>query len=68
MKGYAEKVEKVKKLKQNLMIVEKEMNMMIKEKLANTERSVEMTRKELTSVEQDFEEKDLDEKIGYGSP
>ncbi|KAI9082110.1 hypothetical protein K1719_035850 [Acacia pycnantha] len=66
MKGYAEKVEKVKKLKQNLVGAEKEMNM-IKEKLASTEQSVEITRKELMSAEQDFEEKDLDEKIGYGN-
>ncbi|KAI9082196.1 hypothetical protein K1719_035936 [Acacia pycnantha] len=67
MKGYAEKVEKGKKLKQNFMVVEKEMNM-IKEKLINAAQNVEMTTKELTSVEQDFEEKDLDEKVGYGSP
>ncbi|KAI9124615.1 hypothetical protein K1719_004537 [Acacia pycnantha] len=67
MKGYAEKVEKVKKLKQNLVVVEKEMNM-IKEKLASKEQSVEITRKDLMSAEQDFEEKDLDEKIGYETP
>ncbi|KAK4261748.1 hypothetical protein QN277_004704 [Acacia crassicarpa] len=67
MKGYAEKVEKVKKLKKNLVVVEKEMNM-IKEKLASTEQSVDITRKELMIAEQDFEEKDLDEKIGYGTP
>ncbi|XP_028775409.1 MATH domain and coiled-coil domain-containing protein At3g58210-like [Neltuma alba] len=65
MKGYADKVEKVKKLKQELVVLEIEMKK-IKEKLVDTEQSAEMTRKELTNAEQDFEEKDLDANIGYG--
>ncbi|KAK4263334.1 hypothetical protein QN277_028761 [Acacia crassicarpa] len=65
MKGYDEKIEKVKKLKQNLVVAETEMNM-IKEKLAHAEQNVEKTRKELVNVEEDFEEKDLEAKIGYG--
>ncbi|XP_028804765.1 protein RESTRICTED TEV MOVEMENT 3-like [Neltuma alba] len=67
MKGYDEKAEKVKKLKQNLVVVEAELKT-IKEKLASTEQRVEMARKELVNAEQDFEEKDLDAKIGYGKP
>ncbi|XP_054815805.1 protein RESTRICTED TEV MOVEMENT 3-like [Prosopis cineraria] len=65
MKGYAEKVETMKKLKQNLVVLEIEMNK-AKEKLANAEESVEMIRKELVNAENDFEEKDLDTEIGYG--
>ncbi|XP_054814554.1 protein RESTRICTED TEV MOVEMENT 3-like isoform X1 [Prosopis cineraria] len=65
MKGYAEKVETMKRLKQNLVVLEIEMNK-TKEKLANKEENVEMIRKELVNAEDNFEEKDLDAKIGYG--
>ncbi|XP_054817805.1 MATH domain and coiled-coil domain-containing protein At3g58270-like [Prosopis cineraria] len=64
MKGYAEKVETIKRLKQNLVVLEIEMNE-TKEKLANIEQSVEIIRKNLVNAEDDFEEKDLDAKIDY---
>ncbi|KAK4263332.1 hypothetical protein QN277_028760 [Acacia crassicarpa] len=64
MKGYHEKIEKVKKLKQDLVVTETKMNI-IKEKLAHTEQNAEMIRKELVNIEEDFEERDLDAKIGY---
>ncbi|KAI9082102.1 hypothetical protein K1719_035842 [Acacia pycnantha] len=67
MKGYDEKVDKVKKMKQNLVMLETEMNM-IKEKLVITEQSIEMMRKELVNAAEDFEEKDLEAEIGYGKP
>ncbi|XP_028775419.1 protein RESTRICTED TEV MOVEMENT 3-like [Neltuma alba] len=67
MKGYDEKGEKIKKLKQNLVVAETEMNI-IKEKLASTEQSVQVTRKELRNAEEDFEEKDLDVEIEYERP
>ncbi|KAI9125088.1 hypothetical protein K1719_003704 [Acacia pycnantha] len=64
MKGYDEKIEKVKELKQNLVVADTKMNT-IKEKLAHTELNIEKIRKELVNVEEDFEEKDLEAKIGY---
>lgn len=67
MKGYEEKIEKVKKLKQNLETLEIEMKE-LKEKLCDTEQSVEMIRNDLENVEEGFEEKDLDGEIGYGKP
>ncbi|KAI9125035.1 hypothetical protein K1719_003651 [Acacia pycnantha] len=65
MKGYDEKIEKVKELKQNLVVADTKMNT-IKEKLAHTELNIEKIRKELVNVEEDFEEKDLEAKIGCG--
>ncbi|KAI9111195.1 hypothetical protein K1719_017806 [Acacia pycnantha] len=67
MKGYYEKVDKVKNMKQNLVMLETKMNM-IKEKLVVTEESIEMMRKELVNAVEDFEEKDLEAEIGYGKP
>lgn len=67
MKGYGEKVEKVKKKKEKLAMLESEMNM-IKEKLVNIEQSIEKMRQELVDTEKDFEEKDLEAEIGYGKP
>ncbi|XP_054797542.1 protein RESTRICTED TEV MOVEMENT 3-like [Prosopis cineraria] len=67
MRGYAEKVEKVNMLKQDLRVLETKMNK-IKEKLASTEQSIEMTRRELVNAEDDFEEKDLEENIRYRQP
>ncbi|XP_054808194.1 MATH domain and coiled-coil domain-containing protein At3g58370-like [Prosopis cineraria] len=67
MRGYEEKAEKVKKLKQNLLALEIEMKE-LKEKLGDYKQSVEMIRKDLVNVEEGFEEKDLDAEIGYGKP
>ncbi|KAK4261750.1 hypothetical protein QN277_004706 [Acacia crassicarpa] len=67
MKGYEEKAEKVKKLRENLVALEREMKE-LKEKLGDSEQSVEMIRKDLMNVEEGFEEKDLEAEIGYGKP
>ncbi|XP_028775546.1 MATH domain and coiled-coil domain-containing protein At3g58370-like [Neltuma alba] len=67
MKGYEEKAEKVKKLKENLEALETEMKE-LKEKLGDSDQNVEMIRKDLANVEEGFEEKDLDAEIGYGKP
>ncbi|KAK4261749.1 hypothetical protein QN277_004705 [Acacia crassicarpa] len=65
MRGYEEKAEKVKRLKQELMVLEAETKER-KGKLGDNEQKVESIRKELMNVEDAFEEKDLDAEIGYG--
>ncbi|KAI9080479.1 hypothetical protein K1719_035937 [Acacia pycnantha] len=69
MKGYLEKAMKVKKLRQDLVLLEKEMNKM-KENLDNTELTIEITKTDLILTEEGFEEKelDLDSDIGYAGP
>ncbi|XP_028804764.1 MATH domain and coiled-coil domain-containing protein At3g58210-like [Neltuma alba] len=56
MKGYADKVEKIKKLKLELMISETGMNI-IKKKISDTEQSVEKIRKELVNAMEDLKRK-----------
>lgn len=68
MKEYWEKVMEVKRLKQDLIVLETEMTKM-KESLAETKGSVETTKQDLIEAEYDFKEekKDmaLDSVIGY---
>ncbi|KAI9080451.1 hypothetical protein K1719_035847 [Acacia pycnantha] len=69
MKGYMEKAMKVKRLKQDLVVLGMEMNK-IKENLGSTELMVEMTTKDLIKEQEGFEELDLDldAEVGYGKP
>ncbi|KAI9082137.1 hypothetical protein K1719_035877 [Acacia pycnantha] len=67
MKEYMEKAMKVKRLKQDLVVLGMEMKK-IKENLASTELMVEMTTKDLIKEQEGFEELDLDAKIGYQKP
>ncbi|XP_028767110.1 uncharacterized protein LOC114724827 [Neltuma alba] len=69
MKQYLEKATKVKQLKQDLLILEREINAM-KENLAETEQAFEMTRANLIKEQLGFgfQEKDLNTEIGYGKP
>ncbi|KAK4261746.1 hypothetical protein QN277_004702 [Acacia crassicarpa] len=69
MKGYLEKAMQVKKLRQDLVLLEKEMNK-IKVNLADTELTIEITKTDLILAEEGFEEKDLDldSDIGYAGP
>ncbi|KAI9082174.1 hypothetical protein K1719_035914 [Acacia pycnantha] len=69
MKGCLEKEMKVKRLKQDLAVLEMERNK-IKEHLTSKELRIEMTTKDLIKEQEGFEELDLDldAKIGYGKP
>ncbi|XP_028767109.1 uncharacterized protein LOC114732306 [Neltuma alba] len=69
MKQCLEKATKVKRLKQELLILEREISTM-KENLAKTEQAFEMTRTILVKEQLGFGflEKDSNTEIGYGKP
>ncbi|XP_027938046.1 MATH domain and coiled-coil domain-containing protein At3g58270-like [Vigna unguiculata] len=65
MKNYVERSVQVKKKKENICVLEKEIKM-LKEKIIETKVNLEITRRELTKISEAFVECDLDDGLGYG--
>ncbi|KAJ7971375.1 Ubiquitin carboxyl-terminal hydrolase family protein [Quillaja saponaria] len=67
MKTYLEKAEQVKKLQENVAVLEIEVKM-LKAKLAVAEVDAEVARRDLAKAEECFEERDMNTELGYGRP
>ncbi|MED6108129.1 hypothetical protein PIB30_020576 [Stylosanthes scabra] len=65
MKNYMERSAKVKSAKENVAALEMEMKK-LKAMVDAVEVDLEIARRELVKVEEGFEERDLDDELGYG--
>ena len=67
MKGYMERAAQVKKLKENVLDLEGEIES-LKTKMTAADVDLEIAKKELAKAEEGFVKRDLDDELGYGIP
>ncbi|KAJ1432889.1 TRAF-like [Sesbania bispinosa] len=65
MKSYIDRVEQVKRMKENVVALDRETEK-LKEKLVAAVIDLEIARKDLVKAEESLEERDLDAELGYG--